>query len=105
MASRFEYEVRAVFELSSVDVDYLVRLSGLHYDLTCRAAGRPGPGGFLHGMRNAVNEDGVATGRLTARQLGLVCKVLELPGSRDDVRALFHRLLTEVSEESGRLNA
>ncbi len=103
MSDRFEYEVRVVFGLPEAELDYLVRLSGAHYDLTCRSAGRPGPGGFLHGMRNAVS-DGMAPGRLTARQLGLVCKILEQPGSRDDLRSLFHRLLAEVSGESARVN-
>lgn len=99
----FEYEVRVSVELPESDVDFLIDLSGRHYDSACRSIGAPGPDAFLNGMK-ARASDGVASGSLTSRQLNLVLKVLELPHSRPDLVADFVRLFRDIEEESERLS-
>lgn len=100
----FDYEVRAVFEMSEIDLDFLIELSKTHYDSTCKRIGVPGYGAFLNGMKNTV-ENGVAKGRLTSRELNLVLKVLEMPHNRPDLIEAFIDLFKSVAKESERVNA
>ena len=74
---------KPVFEvtMSREQIDLVRECSRLHYDTTCRAAVQVGQ--FLHGWKNLVElsppDVKKFTVSLTAHQLDLTCKILEMP--------------------------
>lgn len=69
---------RPEFTFSLTDAQFmsLIRLSGAHYDATCRAASSLG--GFIYGWGNIRTlGDPAAQLRATWRELDLCCKILE----------------------------
>lgn len=61
------------------------------YDHTCRSAAVPGPGGFLHGLSVQMHEDDHVDAYFKARQLDLICKILEGFGSEERMVEMFHK--------------
>jgi hypothetical protein len=106
MSKYFDYEVSAKFSMPIGDLEYLIALSQSHYDLTCKRAGRPGPDGFLHGMKTRAEfeQSNLAQGQLTSREVNIVCKILEMPNRRPDMVAAFERIFHGIIEESNRVN-
>lgn len=60
------------------------RLSSMHYDGRCKAAGQPGPGGFINGWVNWTSggEDAVMV-TATPRELDTAMKIMEMPPPLD----------------------
>jgi hypothetical protein len=116
----FSYEVQAEVELTFDEADALCELARSHYDGTCKAAGKEG--GFIYGWRNQTDvswrteddEDEPVVVRMSARQIDLCCKILEmavylkasyphydtLKALQKSLPALFHK----VNDEVGRCN-
>lgn len=67
------------------------RLSSMHYDGRCKAAGQPGPDGFINGWVNWTNGPEAETlVILTAHQMDTAMKIIEmLPTLEPDERALL----------------
>jgi hypothetical protein len=46
----FSFKIMVDITISKEEVEYLIKVSERHYDLTCKQAGRPG--GFIYGWKN-----------------------------------------------------
>lgn len=119
----YEYEVSAEITFTKQEVFDLIDVGSSHYDYVCKAAcvraevvaGRIVPDtGFIYGLKNRLErEEGVfddfVIASFTARQLGIVCKILEqsaLPGQPEGAKDLWlpmRQIAKAVMEEAQRL--
>ena len=75
----WSYKVFADLTLDRQEIAVLSRTAEAHYDALCRAASVPGPGAFLNGYRNTLDEEkGTATCSLDQRQVDTLIKILEM---------------------------
>jgi hypothetical protein len=98
----FTYRVEANLVLTKDEVDYLLELSGHHYDGYCRSVGQRG--GFLYGWRNAIVEFGARLVTANITQADTICKILELD-TISPLNDAFRDLMERLSNEASRVNA
>ena len=75
---KFEYHVVSEILLSREEIEHLISMSKVHYDLTCQAASEVG--GFIYGWKNKLWNDAevsvCATTSTGERDLEEFCSII-----------------------------
>lgn len=109
----FSYEVEGKVRVTRAELENMILCAEGHYDVACRAAAKPGPGGFLNRMLNNMTawaedpprrRDDV-TDHLTKRELDLLLKILESPSAMPQLYLEVNKVYNAISAECGRVNA
>lgn len=79
MQSRLTYKVEARISFTEEELDHLVRQAKAHYDTTCKAMAATAEETGLNGPLTIARILGETT--FTSREVNILCKILELPGS------------------------
>lgn len=104
----FVYKIKVSLKLTRQEVTDLITVAEAHYDSKCKAAAHRG--GFLYGLRNYLDGDEEVTCDFWAREINLMCKILEQaanPGMPETARALWYPMreaMVHANEEFVRLN-
>jgi len=104
--TNFTYKIFTEVEFDEATVDRLIRYSKSHYDFKCKHASKPGPEGFLNGMKNQFQ--GIepklfkGTYSLSIENLNLLCKICENDSSANDLFNVFYTLLSEADIQINR---
>lgn len=79
----YEYTVKVRVELTRSEIDHAIQMSQSHYDFVCRQASEPGPNAFLNAFKTRLfdGEEDTARQVLSFRELNILAKILEMPGS------------------------
>lgn len=96
----YEYTVKVRVELTRSEIDHAITMSQSHYDSVCRQASEPGPNAFLNAFKTRLfdGEEDKATQVLSFRELDILSKILELPGSDMRLQASVVSILKNLSE-------
>ena len=112
----YAYTPTAKVRMTKQAIDYLVELSGKHYDGYIKSIGKPGQGSFLYGWQVQVNMGlHVYTDVfMTSHEADTLCKLCELEGAwmvnkwlkadQDGLYDSFREILSRLNAESKRLN-
>lgn len=98
------YSVKALVKMTRSEIEHAILMSQTHYDSICRQAGEAGPG-FLYAYKNRL-EDGQNESQqpLGFRELDILNKVLEAPGSDPKLKDKVVSILLALRDEESRVN-
>lgn len=100
----YHYSVKALIKMTRAEIMHAIQMSQAHYDSVCRQASEPGPGAFLHGLKNRLEDQDTAQCPMTFRELDILAKILETPGSDFKLKSKVVEVLMAVRDEEIRVN-